>query len=342
MSTVPARVAAVVAVAAALLTACDPAAEPQSAPSGTGPTATSPASPSPATDLPSPTTTATATGTPSPAAVPRPSSAPPAPTPNRTTAVPAPQESGQDAGQRDGTRTVTAFYVRPGGGTLWVEPERRRLDQPTLAVATAALRELLQASPRAPGLRPVVPEPVRVLGVSRRGGTLRVNLDPSIRRPALGGAAEQALQQAIAHTGAQFPTVDRVRVLLGGRMVESVWGHAPWSEPLEPDLFALSPIDITRPAPGARVTRGPLTVAGTANTFEATVKLALRDPRGKLVEQTFATASCGTGCRGRFRHNFDTRLNRLGTWTIVASEPDPSGGEGRSPFVTRRQVEVVR
>lgn len=328
------RCVAVVA-AVALLSACDPAAEPQTTATGTDGPAPTPATASPASPA---QTTAGTRATPAPT-----ESAPPA-APGPTTASPKPvaTPAPSPAAPNGGTRTVTAYYVRPGGGTLWVEPETRRLRERTRAVATAALRELLQAIPREPGLQPVVPEPVGVLGVDLSGRTLRVDLDPSIRRPALGGAAEQALQQAIAHTGAQFPTVDRVLVLLGGRRVEQVWGHTPWSEPLKPDLFALSPIDITRPAPGARVSSGALTVAGTANTFEANVPLALRDPRGKVVEQTFATASCGSGCRGRFRHTFHTPLDRPGRWKIIASEPDPSGGEGRSPFITRRRVQVVR
>jgi len=44
----------------------------------------------------------------------------------------------------------------------------------------------------------------------------------------------------------------------------------------------------------------PLRIRGTANTFEATLEWALRDAAGATLGKGFATATCGTGCRGTF------------------------------------------
>jgi hypothetical protein len=61
----------------------------------------------------------------------------------------------------------------------------------------------------------------------------------------------------------------------------------------------LDPIDVTTPARGNEVT-SPVTIAGTADVFEATVSIEIRDQTNNVIAETFATATCGTGCRGDF------------------------------------------
>ena len=60
-----------------------------------------------------------------------------------------------------------------------------------------------------------------------------------------------------------------------------------------------SAIQVTTPLPGADVT-SPVTIAGTANVFEGTVSIRIFDRDGGLIAETFATATCGSGCRGDF------------------------------------------
>lgn len=61
----------------------------------------------------------------------------------------------------------------------------------------------------------------------------------------------------------------------------------------------LAPIEVTTPARGDTVT-SPVTIAGTADVFEATVSIEIRDSVNNVVAETFATATCGSGCRGEF------------------------------------------
>ena len=44
----------------------------------------------------------------------------------------------------------------------------------------------------------------------------------------------------------------------------------------------------------------PMTVTGTANTFEATFQYELIDAAGSIVDADFVTATSGTGTRGTF------------------------------------------
>jgi hypothetical protein len=230
---------------------------------------------------------------------------------------------------------LEVWFARDVPRGVFVEPETHRPAAATAAVARAALELLVSSQPDDEGLTNLVPEGTAVLGVDLDGTTLTVDLDlPD--QIGLGAAFEAAMYQQIVHTGAQFATVEKVRVLDEGEPPQS--GHLDLSEPMEPDEFVVSPIVITEPAEGEQVSPGEVTVSGTANVFEANVVLRLLDPDGEVAEETFTTATCGTGCRGDWEHTFT--IQEPGRWTIAAVEPDMSDGEGAGPFVTRRHVTV--
>lgn len=274
--------------------------------------------------------TQTATPTPDPTPTSPPETSPPDSTPPPTAeAMETPQ----------GAETVTAYFVRSASDRLWVEPAEMDLDEPTVGVAQAAVQAMLTGDPRDPGLAPPADTDAQVLGADIDDGLLTVNVSAALAQASGGSAAEEALAQALAHTGAQFDSVDSVQLWIEGEAVTDLWGHLDWSDPVEPDLFALSPIVISSPEWDAEVSAGTLTASGTANVFEATVGLRLVDPVGTVVEDTFTTATCGSGCRGDWEHTFDTELTP-GSWTVEAEEPDPSGGEGRAPFVASVEFEV--
>ena len=67
----------------------------------------------------------------------------------------------------------------------------------------------------------------------------------------------------------------------------------------EPGTGELDPIEVATPARGDEV-MSPVTIVGTADVFEATVSIEIRDQTNNLIAETFATATCGTGCRGDF------------------------------------------
>lgn len=267
---------------------------------------------------------------------------PPASSPGATASAPpgtAPLAAGSPTPTAPaGAREVTTFFLRDQGGRLWVEPAVVALDQPTKAVAQAAVRALLRGQPGVPGLSSPANPATQVRGASVRDGVLTIDLSGDIRQPAGGSATEAAFAQQLAHAVAQFDGIDAVRLWVDGRPVTELWGHLDWSQPVRPDPLALSPVMITDPRWGARVPAGAVTVRGEANTFEATVGLRLIAPDGRVAQETFTTASCGTGCRGTWSHMF--QLPTPGRWAIEASEDDPSGGEGRPPFTARLEVDA--
>lgn len=299
------RIVAITAVAALAVTACggdepDPVVTPVPVPTATS----EPATPSPtATEAPSATESPTATESPI-------------------------EDDGEDL-------SLLYFLAREGGARLWVEPVSFSHDGDDPGVARDALTQLLTAEVP-DGLTRPIPDGTELLGVEVVDGTLLIDLSEEMAtNPNVGGEGEAVVAQMLAHTGAQFPTVDAVRLLVEGEEVEELWGHLDWSTPIEPDEFAIVPIDVTE---ATGTDEGTIELAGTSNTFEATMGIVVTDPAGAAVEDTFITASCGTGCRGDWTHTVEGLSP--GDHEVTLAADDPSGGEGPPPFSVTLTVTV--
>jgi len=83
-----------------------------------------------------------------------------------------------------------------------------------------------------------------------------------------------------------------------------------------------------------------VTVAGSANVFEANVTVRVLDADGREVGSTFTTASCGTGCRGTYSVDVPFRTAREQRGTIVVSDDD-AAGTGKPPHEVRVPVVLV-
>lgn len=144
----------------------------------------------------------------------------------------------------------------------------------------------------------------------------------------------------VVATLTRFPTVDRVAFRIDGRPVEAIGGEGVVVDPpigrgaieeQTPQILVESPL------PGDTVT-SPIRLRGTANVFEATVSIDVKDETGKVVRRTFTTATSGTGTRG----TFDTTLalpGRKGTVTVVAYES--SAEDGRPLHVVEVPLTLV-
>jgi hypothetical protein len=69
--------------------------------------------------------------------------------------------------------------------------------------------------------------------------------------------------------------------------------------------------------------------------FEAHVGLRVRDASGRVVVQTWTTASCGTGCRGTFEKTLALPDTLLGDIVIEAFAPSAKDGSDMHRVETR-------
>ncbi|MFL5795592.1 MAG: Gmad2 immunoglobulin-like domain-containing protein, partial [Actinomycetota bacterium] len=139
--------------------------------------------------------------------------------------------------------------------------------------------------------------------------------------------------QALVHTLAQFPTVRRVEVEREGRAVAGPLTRDPG--------LPLAPIALAHPAPGLRVKGHRLVVKGEASVFEGTVGLRLRDDRGKVMAQSYATAADGAPGRGPFSAALTfTPPAASHAWTVEAFEV--SAEDGRIVYSVHLPIWVGR
>ena len=176
----------------------------------------------------------------------------------------------------------------------------RRLVEPSSRPAADAV-EALSAGPtaeeRADGYTTALPRP---LPVEVADGSATIDTAVS----GLGAAQ-------LVNTLSQFPDVERI--VIDGKTVTR-----RDVEEETPQIVIESPLD------GDTVS-SPIRLRGTANVFEATVSIEVKDATGTVVLEAFTTATAGTGTRG----TFDTELvlpAASGTMTIVAFESSAKDG----------------
>ncbi len=206
------------------------------------------------------------------------------------------------------TMVVRAYFVLedPTGVSPGLVPVLRVVPR-TVAVATAAVRQLLAGPSRAerianPRVITAVPTGTRLLGIRIASGTATVNVSHEF---ASGGGSLSMFMRLgqLTWTVTQFPTVTRVRLQLNGVPVTTFSGEGiVLSAPLTRASFRddiLAPISVDRPAYRAAFASGTH-VTGVANVFEATFRVAVLDARRHVLVNRQVLATCGTGCWGRF------------------------------------------
>ena len=222
------------------------------------------------------------------------SPAPPPPPPPTTTAT--------ETEPPLGVTPVDVYLVRDGKLAFTSRSVPR-----TPKIATAALEELF-AGPTAveeeAGLTSDVPQNTELASLTIANGEAVARLSNPLDD--LGSAQ-------VVQTLLQFETVDRV--MLDGRE----YARGDTEE-------ALPPILVETPAPNATVS-SPLTIKGTANTFEATFMADLRaDGEGKPLYSNFVTATSGSGTRGTFEQRLDFTVDRERPGKLVVYERSAEDG----------------
>lgn len=98
------------------------------------------------------------------------------------------------------------------------------------------------------------------------------------------------------------------------------------------------PIVVRAPEPGDEIS-SPVTVAGTADVFEATVSIRILDEKDRELAAGFATATCGSGCRGRYSTELHFFVDRAQPGTIEVFES--SAEDGSQLFLVSVPVMLV-
>lgn len=142
---------------------------------------------------------------------------------------------------KNGYLTIVLYFGNKEG---YLTGEKRVIPK-TLGVARAAMNELIKGPTAQSGLYATIPPGTRLRDIKIENGLATVDFSEAIKSKHPGGSAGEALTiGSIVNTLTQFPTVQKVQILVEGRVVETLAGHLDISKPLERQA------EIIRPNPG--------------------------------------------------------------------------------------------
>ncbi|HEY5516935.1 MAG TPA: GerMN domain-containing protein [Coriobacteriia bacterium] len=183
-----------------------------------------------------------------------------------------------------------------------MQPAARTAPAGTKAVLKAALDALLAgptSSERAGGLVTMVPKGTKLRGVTISANVAIVDFDSTF---ASGGGSLSMFDRLaqVVYTATQFPGVDAVTFKLDGKKVTVFGGEGiiidkpRTRKACEGETPAIL---VDTPAWRGTLKAGDV-VRGTANVFEGTFKIEVRDSADTLVSSKTVQATSGTGTRG--------------------------------------------
>jgi hypothetical protein len=164
-----------------------------------------------------------------------------------------------------------------------------------------------------------------VITVDLTGGALRDKPKGMSNRD-----AELALQQVVYSVQGAAGERAGVQLLLDGKRTDQVLGQ-PASEPLTnaDPTTTLSLMNVTTPEEGMVVSGDTLGADGVASAFEATFQWEIRLGDQVVARDFGMTEAC---CElSPWKVSVDLADLAPGTYTFVATNDDPSGGEGFAP-----------
>lgn len=208
------------------------------------------------------------------------------------------------------------------------------------ADAVRAAVEAMIAGPTDPDYATTWNPATTVLGVQQTAGVLLVDLSADARTANVGSAGAALMIQQLVYTvteAAEQPMAP-VMLTIAGSPAGELWGAVVWDSPVvrADPIDVLLLVQIDRPTEGATST-SPVTVSGDAAVFEATVVWKVLDAAGATVRSGFTMTSEGQTFAP---YSFSVTLDP-GTYTVVVTEDDPSGGEGGTPMSDSRTVTVT-
>jgi hypothetical protein len=191
-----------------------------------------------------------------------------------------------------------------------------------VAQRAAFVFDMLLTGPQGPsaeaGDTTAIPEGTELLRVARENAELQVDLSSEFTSGG-GSLAMQMRVAQIVYTGTQFDGIESVRILVDGETVDAIGGEGVPPGGVRRDFQIVAPAIVPEtPKPGDEAS-GSVVVSGFANTFEANVVIQIHDANGNQIEETFTTATCGSGCWGDFSEEvaFDVTEPQEGYVTVL-------------------------
>lgn len=252
----------------------------------------------------------------------------PGPSPTNGDGTEEPTDTTSPDTPSDGEEREVVIYLM--GNDEKVHPVRRQVDG--AGVASGALQALCEgptAAEKTAGSTSSVPVGTRLLGVTVDAGVATVDLSSEFGS---GGGSLSIMSRVaqVVFTATQFSTVESVVFEINGEPLDSLGGEglilegpqtrAKWEE------FAPL-ILVEEPVRGDTATMGePLLVTGSANVFEAQLKIEVTDGDGRIIVSQPVMATSGSGTRGTFQATLNPKGGKNGFGAIIVSYDSAQDG----------------
>lgn len=177
-----------------------------------------------------------------------------------------------------------------------------------------------------------------VLGVTRDGSAIEVDLSADARTANIGSEGAGLMIQQLVYTVTEAVDEEAtVQLLIEGEPAGELWGVVSWDEPVgrADPLDVRSLVQIDAPREGITTT-SPLRIEGEAAVFEATVSWRILGADGTEVNAGITLTAEGQ----TFAPFMFPVVLEPGTYTVEISEDDPSGGEGGPVMTDTRTVTI--
>jgi hypothetical protein len=233
--------------------------------------------------------------------------------------------AGSTATTSPGTTSIAQVYLIES--EKLVAASRTISGEATPASVLAALMDGPQGTlERDLQITTLIPDGTELNGATVQGATATVDLSEQFESGG-GSLSMQARVAQVVFTATQFPNVTEVRFEIDGTPVTSVGGEGVMVDGVGRADFTdmAPPILVDTPGVGQTVS-SPLEVRGMSNTFEATVNYTLTDPDGLILEESFTTATAGTGTWGTFEFEIPFSVSRNGYGSLIVYEISSQDG----------------
>lgn len=202
----------------------------------------------------------------------------------------------------------------------------------SVAVLADSMRALLvgpNQSERAIGITTQLPPGIDVHEIELEHEVATIELRSA--GTATVGISNAALAQVV-FTATQFPTVRAVKVDVDGHHAVAPHRSAPAASQGDDRLLTRADFEdwspavlVESPLLGTTI-HSPVRVHGTANTFEAMLRIEITDWDGRIVASQVVMATSGTGTRGTFDVTIPYTTQQSGSGEIITSVDSPKDG----------------
>lgn len=137
---------------------------------------------------------------------------------------------GEFSQRQRGVQSITLFFLRETETDFLTEGEERLFR--TEDITAENVIAVLLAGPESSSLKRIIPSNVKLLNITQQNDIVYVDFSNELTEANVGAQGEGVMVNTIVQTLVQLPGINKVQILVGGNVTESLAGHVAIDQPL--------------------------------------------------------------------------------------------------------------